>query len=45
MLEKLNALLKLAQEERSGYDYHRVEDAVVDAMQLPVNPQRLKKDA
>lgn len=45
MLEKLNALLKLAQEERSGYDYHSVEDAVVDAMQLPVNPQRLKKDA
>jgi hypothetical protein len=44
-LEKLQALLKLAQEEASGYDYKRVEDAVVDAMQLPINAQRLKRDA
>jgi hypothetical protein len=45
LLQKLEALLKLAQEEGSGYDYQRVEDAVVDAMQLPINPQRLKRDA
>ena len=45
LLQKLEALLKLAQEEASGYDYQRVEDAVVDAMQLPINPQRLKRDA
>ncbi len=45
LLEKLRALLDLAKEEQSGYDYQRVEDAVVDAMQLPVNNQRLKKDA
>jgi hypothetical protein len=45
MLQKLQLLLELAAEEGSGYDYRRVEDAVVDAMRLPLNTQRLKKDA
>jgi hypothetical protein len=45
LLQKLQLLLQLAREEASGYDYRRVEDAVVDAMQLPVNALRLKKDA
>jgi hypothetical protein len=43
LLQKLQALLEFAQNENSGYDYNRVEDAVVDAMQLPINTQRLKK--
>lgn len=45
LMQKLQALLKLAQDENTGYDYKKVEDALVDAMQLPVNTQRLKKDA
>ncbi|HXH61626.1 MAG TPA: hypothetical protein VNI20_09740 [Fimbriimonadaceae bacterium] len=43
LLQKLQALLKLAADPNSGFSYERVEDAVVNAMQLPVNVERLRK--
>lgn len=45
LLQRLQLLLELAQDEKSGYDYRLVEDAVVDALQLPVNTVKLKKNA
>lgn len=43
LLGKLQALLTMAAQPQSGFNYTKVESAIADAMQLPINIEGLKK--